>query len=163
MAINNYTGEESKIDKHMMTSYARHQEVVAEGMLAAKEERTQAFTEAKERREVFVVRDCNKCINHISGNCSAWNCKGTVTIEDVKAEAYEQGKKDAIPEGMVLVQKDDVAKDLYRKGFRKGYEKGIDDFSQAFIEEGLRIKHLRHIWIQNTCNLVAERLKGQKK
>lgn len=133
------------------------------GIEQAKKEGKEAFAlSIEERALVAIERNCNACVHHISGSCSSWRCKGTVTIEDVKAEAYEQGKKDAIPEGMMLVQKDDVAKDLYRKGFRKGYVKGIDDFAQAFIEEGLKIKHLRHIWIENTCNLVAERLKEQK-
>lgn len=121
------------------------------GVAEAKEERSQVFTVSKERKNVkFYERDCSKCIHHISGSCSAWNCNGTVTLDEVKAEAYEQGLKDATADG------------LYKNGFSKGYAKGIDDFKQAFIEEGLKIKHLRHIWIENTCNMVAERLKGKK-
>lgn len=26
-------------------------------------------------------RECNKCIYHISGSCSRWNCEGTETLE----------------------------------------------------------------------------------
>ena len=33
-------------------------------------------------------RNCDKCVyGRRSGNCTAWNCKGTVTVEDIKAEA----------------------------------------------------------------------------
>lgn len=35
-------------------------------------------------------RNCNKCIHHTSGSCSAWECKGTVTVEDVKADAIDE-------------------------------------------------------------------------
>lgn len=35
-------------------------------------------------------RDCNKCIHHTSGSCSAWECTGTVTVEDVKADAIDE-------------------------------------------------------------------------
>lgn len=35
-------------------------------------------------------RNCNKCIHHTSGSCSAWECKGTVTVEDVRKNAIEE-------------------------------------------------------------------------
>lgn len=31
-------------------------------------------------------RDCNKCIHHTSGSCSAWECTGTKTVDDVRAD-----------------------------------------------------------------------------
>lgn len=35
-------------------------------------------------------RNCDKCVyGRRSGNCTAWNCKGTVTVEDIKAEARQ--------------------------------------------------------------------------
>ena len=34
-------------------------------------------------------RNCEKCIYHISGNCSAWDCKMT-TLEDYKAEVIDR-------------------------------------------------------------------------
>jgi hypothetical protein len=34
-------------------------------------------------------RNCEKCIYHISGYCSAWDCKMT-TLEDYKAEVIDR-------------------------------------------------------------------------
>jgi hypothetical protein len=41
------------------------------------------------RRIRIMNRNCEKCIYHISGNCSAWNCKMT-TLEDYKAEVIDR-------------------------------------------------------------------------
>lgn len=36
-------------------------------------------------------RNCDKCVyGRRSGNCTAWNCKGTVTVEDIKAETIDE-------------------------------------------------------------------------
>ena len=31
-------------------------------------------------------RECDKCVYHTSGSCSQWECKGTTTINDVRAD-----------------------------------------------------------------------------
>lgn len=37
------------------------------------------------------MRDCNKCVYSTrDGNCRKWECKGTVTVEDIKKEAKEE-------------------------------------------------------------------------
>ena len=37
-------------------------------------------------------RECNKCVYSTrDGNCRKWSCEGTVTVEDIKAEAYNNG------------------------------------------------------------------------
>lgn len=38
----------------------------------------------------------------------------------------------------------------------------IDEFANMFIEEGKKIKYLRHLWIESTCKKIAEQLKEQK-
>lgn len=35
------------------------------------------------------MRDCNKCIHHISGSCSAWKCE-MQTLEDYRNEAIDE-------------------------------------------------------------------------
>lgn len=35
-------------------------------------------------------RDCNKCVYHTSGTCSRWECKGTVTRDDIRAEVLKE-------------------------------------------------------------------------
>ena len=35
-------------------------------------------------------RECNKCVYHTSGSCSAWECTGTKTVEDVRADAIDE-------------------------------------------------------------------------
>lgn len=35
------------------------------------------------------MRDCNKCIHHISGSCSAWECEMT-TLEDYRDKAIDE-------------------------------------------------------------------------
>lgn len=36
------------------------------------------------------MRDCNKCVYSTrDGNCRKWECKGTVTVEDIKKEAIK--------------------------------------------------------------------------
>lgn len=37
----------------------------------------------------------------------------------------------------------------------------IDEFANMFIEEGKKIKYLRHLWIESTCKKIAEQLKEQ--
>lgn len=39
-------------------------------------------------------RNCSKCIHHTSGSCSAWECTGTVTVEDVRKNAIEEYRKE---------------------------------------------------------------------
>lgn len=35
------------------------------------------------------MRDCNKCIHHISGSCSAWECE-MQTLEDYRNKAIDE-------------------------------------------------------------------------
>ena len=35
------------------------------------------------------MRDCNKCIHHISGSCSVWKCK-MQTLEDYRNKAIDE-------------------------------------------------------------------------
>lgn len=35
-------------------------------------------------------RECNKCVFHASGSCSAWECQGTTTVEDVIREIRKE-------------------------------------------------------------------------
>ena len=35
-------------------------------------------------------RECNKSVYHASGSCSAWECKGTKTVEDVIRETRKE-------------------------------------------------------------------------
>lgn len=35
------------------------------------------------------MRDCNKCIHHISGSCSAWECD-MQTLEDYRDKAIDE-------------------------------------------------------------------------
>lgn len=35
------------------------------------------------------MRDCNKCIYHISGSCSAWECE-MQTLEDYRNKAIDE-------------------------------------------------------------------------
>lgn len=36
------------------------------------------------------MRDCNKCVYSTrDGNCRKWECKGTVTVEDIRKEAIK--------------------------------------------------------------------------
>lgn len=37
----------------------------------------------------------------------------------------------------------------------------IDEFAIRFIEEGKKRKYLRHIWIEQTCKMIAEQMKGE--
>ena len=39
----------------------------------------------------------------------------------------------------------------------------IDEFAKSFVEEGKKIKYLRHLWIESTCKKIAEQLKEQNK
>jgi len=34
------------------------------------------------------MRECDKCVHHTAGNCSQFDCNGTVKIEDVENKAY---------------------------------------------------------------------------
>ena len=46
-------------------------------------------------------RECNKCVYSTrDGDCRKWNCEGTVTVEDIKAEA----KADAIDECKTILK-----------------------------------------------------------
>lgn len=31
-------------------------------------------------------RDCNYCVYHSSGSCAAWECTGTKTVDDIRAD-----------------------------------------------------------------------------
>lgn len=46
--------------------------------------------------------------------------------------------------------------------YDKGRADAIDEFVRAFIEEGKKIKYLRHLWIESTCKKVSEKLKEQQ-
>ena len=35
------------------------------------------------------MRDCNKCIHHISGNCDAWDCE-MQTLEDYRNKVIDE-------------------------------------------------------------------------
>ena len=35
------------------------------------------------------MRDCNKCLHHISGSCSAWECE-MQTLEDYRSKAIDE-------------------------------------------------------------------------
>lgn len=36
-------------------------------------------------------RDCNKCVYSTrDGSCRKWNCEGTKTVEDIRAEVIEE-------------------------------------------------------------------------
>ena len=35
------------------------------------------------------MRDCNKCIHHISGSCSAWDCE-MQTLEDYRNKVIDE-------------------------------------------------------------------------
>lgn len=35
------------------------------------------------------MRDCNKCLHHISGSCSAWECE-MQTLEDYRNKAIDE-------------------------------------------------------------------------
>lgn len=50
--------------------------------------------------------------------------------------------------------------DLQREHDKQVRAYAIDEFVNTFIEEGKKIKYLRHIWIENTCKKIAEQLKG---
>ena len=45
--------------------------------------------------------------------------------------------------------------------YNKGRADAIEEFAKAFIEEGKKIKYLRHLWIESTCKKIAEQLKEQ--
>lgn len=47
------------------------------------------------------------------------------------------------------------------EAYNDGYSDAIDEFARAFIEEGKKIKYLRHLWIESTCKKIAEQLKEQ--
>lgn len=40
----------------------------------------------KEIEEKAKVKLCSKCVYHTSGSCSAWTCKGTVTVKSLQRE-----------------------------------------------------------------------------
>lgn len=31
-------------------------------------------------------RNCNYCVYHSSGSCAAWECTGTKTVDDIRAD-----------------------------------------------------------------------------
>lgn len=35
-------------------------------------------------------RDCKNCVYHTEKGCSQWECKGTVTVEDVRAKVVDE-------------------------------------------------------------------------
>ena len=83
-------------------------------------------------------RNCDKCIHHTSGMCSAWDCK-MQTVEDVKKEAREK----AIEE------------------FAEAMKKKTEDYKFAdFLESSWS-----HTWailhFENIVNEIAEQLKGE--
>ena len=35
-------------------------------------------------------RECNRCVYHSSGSCSAWECEGTKTVKDIKTDTINE-------------------------------------------------------------------------
>lgn len=35
-------------------------------------------------------RNCSKCVYHEDGGCTRWECKGSVTVADVKRKAVKE-------------------------------------------------------------------------
>lgn len=72
-------------------------------------------------------RECDKCVYHSSGNCSVWECKGTVTIEDIKRQTINEICKEDCPI-------DSVPTKLYADGFNDGRKSLADEYINSFIE-----------------------------
>ena len=82
--------------------------------------------------------------------------------EEVRAMCdahYRQGRADQKEEDNVFFNFEG-AWELEKKKVRAD---AIDEFARAFIEEGKKIKYVRHLWIESTCKKIAEQLKEQKK
>lgn len=63
--------------------------------------------------------------------CKIINCEHysdcVCTFCDCLEKAYNKGRADAIPEGMMVVKKDDFTEDLLNTGYTKGYREGSSD------------------------------------
>ena len=65
-------------------------------------------------------RNCDKCVyGRRSGNCTAWNCKGTVTVEDIKAEARKSAVEDSFNALLLMI--------------KNGYDYPNKEFEEMFI------------------------------
>lgn len=65
-------------------------------------------------------RNCDKCVyGRRSGNCTAWNCKGTVTVEDIKAEARQSAIEDSFNALLLMI--------------KNGYDYPNAEFEEMFI------------------------------
>lgn len=67
--------------------YERHKAIVINGADKANKERKSEFIRSNLE---YMERDCNKCVYHASGSCSAWKCEGTLTLEAVKKKTIDE-------------------------------------------------------------------------
>lgn len=48
---------------------------------------------------------------------------------------------------------------LNEKAYQQGRTAGIDEFKNSIIEEGKKVRYLRHIWIEQTSEKISKKLK----
>lgn len=69
------------------TYYERYKTEVKTEAEKANQERKSEFINSNLE---YMERDCNRCINHTSGRCSAWKCEGTLTAERLQKQTVDK-------------------------------------------------------------------------
>lgn len=74
-------------------------------------------------------RDCNACVYHTSGNCSKWECEGTVTRQDIYDRAVKDTYKSVQEEILLIIKAGYSDKSAIRmiKDFLKDKLEEIED------------------------------------
>lgn len=81
-------------------------------------------------------RDCNKCIHHTSGSCSAWECTGTKTVDDVRADALAEVEEAMYHQCFECDNDEDMQNSLRTKFNSMRYKGRIDEAEyQALIKK----------------------------
>lgn len=72
-------------------------------------------------------RNCEKCVYHIDGGCSQWECPGATTIEDIRKQGYDEGFDKANKLIKPLMEK------IHQCVLNQGKIESLDEFIQAVI------------------------------